>query len=68
MKNWPKTTPKPRTELECHEIFPERLFFPHNIHKYFLKAGDLQQNIPILLCLLLKKKLHDGTKITRKGS
>ncbi len=35
MKNWPKTTPKLRTELECDEICPKRLFFPHNIYNYF---------------------------------
>jgi hypothetical protein len=39
IKNWPKITPKLRIALECDEIFPEKLFFPHNIHKYFLKGG-----------------------------
>lgn len=35
MKNWPKTTPKLRTELECDEICPKFFFSPHNIYNYF---------------------------------
>jgi len=68
VKNWPKPTPKLGTELECDKFFPERLFFLHNIHKYFLKGGGFATKYSHFTLFVVKKKLHDGTKITRKGS
>jgi hypothetical protein len=53
MKNWPKTTPK----LKCDEIFPERLFFPHNIHKYFLKGGAFATKYSHFTLFVVKKNI-----------